>query len=185
MPRNPVSDDRFLRANLSDPDNQAALLRAYLDLKQRTGQLEAKLAETEEQQSRRAVEQQENERQAKLAAKKAQDEKAARLERLAEAMNLTRWAVEWAGKGATFLSGTRQDLSQIIDSVTASAESCERLRYDKELNAWTFAWGGERPDTVVALFPGTATAGPAGAGAAPPRRRRPFTGNRAHQEPSH
>ncbi|MGE5508085.1 MAG: hypothetical protein ACM3RP_06360, partial [Chitinophagales bacterium] len=166
-----------------DPDNQAALLRAYLDLKQRAGQLEAKLAEAEEQRKRQEAERQENERQAKAAAKRAQDEKAARLERLGQAMSLARWAAEWAEKGATFLAGARQNLGQVIDLATTGAEACERLRYDKDQNLWTFTWGGGRPDTVVGLYPSAGTAVPAAAATALARRRRPFAGSSPNQEP--
>ncbi len=176
MPRRPGGpvEDRFLRANLSDPDNQAALLRAYLELKQTAEELSTKLARANEELSQREASQAEAGRQAKEAGRQELAAKEARLDRLGQAMRLVRWAVEWASKGGSFLAGSRHDLGQVITVATASAESCERVRYDKATDTWVLTWGDGRPETVIAVSPPKA--------AEPPRtpardRRRTFSGH--------
>lgn len=161
------SDDRFLRANLNDPDNQAALLRAYLELKKTTEELSEKLAQASQELSARDATQAEEARKARDAGRKELEHKSARLDRLGEVMRLIRWAAEWAAKGGGFLVGARHDLGQVIALATATADTCEQVRYDKPHDRWIIAWGDGRPDTVLAVTP------PKGAEPAPgPTRRR-------------
>ncbi len=175
MPRHPGSrpEDHFLRANLNDPDNQAALLRAYLDLKQTTEGLSAKLARATEELSQREASQVEVTRQAKEAGQQELAAKEVRLDRMGQAMRLIRWAAEWAAKDGSFLVGCRHDLGQVITVAASSAESCEQIRYDKATDTWVVAWGDGRPPTVIAISPPKA----AGPPRTPGRRRQAFTGH--------
>lgn len=153
MPRRVAGspEDRFLRANLNDPDNQAALLRAYLELKQTAADLSEKLARADDRLVARETAKAEEARQAQDAGQAELAQKSARLERMGEAMRLVRWAGEWAARGATFLVGTRHDLGQLVGVATASVDSCQQVRYDKAADAWTLAWGDGRPDTLIAV----------------------------------
>lgn len=176
MPRRPAAppEDRFLRADLNDPDNQAALLRAYLELKQATTDLSQKLVQAGAELSRREAAGDEVARQAKEAGREELAQKSARLERMGEAMRLVKWAAEWAEKGASFLVGTRADLGQVVTVATSGAETCDRLRYDKATDTWTLAWGDGRPETVLLVSAAQTKGGE------PPltaRRRRTFPGH--------
>ncbi len=169
MPRRPgvPSDERFLRANLNDPDNQAALLRAYLELKKTAEELSQKLAQASQELSAREATRAEAARQARDAGQQQLENTSARLDRLGEVMRLVRWAAEWAAKGGGFLVGTRHDLGQVIALATANADTCEQVRYDKSHDRWLIAWGDGRPDTLLVVTP------PKGGEPAPaPARRR-------------
>lgn len=171
MPRRPAPpDDKFLRANLNDPDNQAALLRAYLDLKQTVENLSEKLAKADQQLSETRASQEEAVRQASDAGQKELAARTARLARLNDALKLVRWAAEWADKGASFLIGSRHSLGEVIARATADAEECRQVRYEKLSDSWVLVWGDGRPDSVYAVCPPGSDDTPA---AASPRRRRP------------
>ncbi|MDI6870402.1 MAG: hypothetical protein QME79_03410 [Bacillota bacterium] len=174
MPRRSsvTPEDRFLRANLNDPDNQAALLRAYLDLKQTVEELSVKLARANEELSQREAGQAEAARQAREAGRQELAAKDARLERMGQAMRLARWAAEWAAKGGSFLVGARHDLGQVVTVAASSAENCQQVRYDKTSDTWIIVWGDDRPETVIAVSPPKAAAEPPPV----PRRRRTSAG---------
>jgi hypothetical protein len=175
MPRRPggQGEDRFLRANLSDPDNQAALLRAYLDLKQTAEELSLRLARATEELAQREANQAEAVRQAREAGGQDLAAKEACLDRLGQAMRLIRWAVERSSKGASFLSGARHGLSEVIAVASSGAENGERVRYDKTADTWAIVWRDGRPDTVIAVSRPSAAEPPHAA--APTRRRRTVT----------
>ncbi|HEX2924593.1 MAG TPA: hypothetical protein VHS28_11285 [Chloroflexota bacterium] len=152
MPRRATdpTGDPFLKANLNDPDNQAALLRAYLDLKQTTADLSAKLAQAGDELASKDAAQATATQAARDAGQAELAQKNARLERMGEAMRLVKWAGEWASRGASFLVGARQDLGQLISVTTTSVESCREVRFDKASDTWILVFADGRPDTIIA-----------------------------------
>ncbi|MGE5554582.1 MAG: hypothetical protein ACM3XZ_11855 [Betaproteobacteria bacterium] len=167
-------EDRFVRANLNDPDNQAALLRAYLDLKKTTEELSTKLVRATEELTQREAAQVEAARQAKEAGRQELAALEARLGRLEQAMHLLRWATEWTAKGGAFLAGSRHDLGQLVALASTSAEDCQQIRYDKTADTWAVVWGDGRPETLIAVIPPKVSEPPPSP--APSRRRRAPTG---------
>lgn len=174
MPRRAgPSDDKFLRANLNDPDNQAALLRAYLELKQTVENLSDKLTRADQQLVESRSSQEQAVREASDAGQRELQARTARLERLSEAMKLVRWAAEWAARDATFLVGSRHGLSEVVTLATENAEACRQVRYDKSRDAWVLSWADGRPETVVAVSPPKeGREASVGAGAAEQAKRR-------------
>lgn len=162
-------DDKFLRANLNDPDNQAALLRAYLELKRTVEDLSDKLSKADQQLVESRTSQEAALRQVSDAGQRELQARTAKLERLNEALKLVRWAAEWAAKDVTFLVGSQHGLTEVVTLSTANAEACRQLRYDKGSDSWALVWDDGRPDTVVTVSP----LKDAGAPPAASRRRRP------------
>lgn len=147
------ADDRFLKANLNDPDNQAALLRAYLELKRTTEDLSDKLAQASGELSRQESSRAEETRLARESGLKEVEVQKARLDRMSAVMRLVRWAGEWSGKGATFLVGTGQDLSQVVALAAANADTSREIRYDKAADRWVITWEDGRAETILAVTP--------------------------------
>lgn len=152
MPRRAAdpAGDPFLKANLNDPDNQAALLRAYLDLKRTTADLSAKLSQAGDELAAKEAAQATATQEVRDAGQAELAQKTARLERMSEAMRLVKWAGEWAARGASFLVGARHDLGQLIGVATTGAESYREVRYDKASDTWTLSYVDGRPETIIA-----------------------------------
>lgn len=172
MPRRPADqpEDRFLRANLSDPDNQAALLRAYLEAKQKADGLAAQLAQVQDELAQKEVRQAEAAQEAREAGRRERMEQETRLERLGQALRLVRWAAGHAGSAGSFLSGSPQNLAQVIATAVSAAEKGGRLHYDKERDSWSIHWADGQPATVVTPVPSPAPA-PAQSQKEPRRKR--------------